>query len=155
MKHDWNSLENYLTIHEKILRFYNKWMDPPRTYRVEKLTQEGSDLILSCHSAFLTTEKGTRIRVDIEKIVEVDDTLPNRKKARTYSYSYSANIPGGDKLIRYCSPHEDGEEEGSAPHHKHHHKHDFTKKPEIKIIVLEADSWPHVGDFLKEVRETF
>ncbi len=44
------------------------------------------------------------MRIDISKDVEIDITVRNRPKARTYNYSYNANTPKGGSLIRYCGP---------------------------------------------------
>lgn len=152
-KHGWNSLQNYLNVHEKTLRQYEKYMEQPRTYRHEKLTEFHHTLI--CEGIIFRTYRDTRVRVDVEKDIEIDPRVPQRARARTYSYKYSANQPGGKKLIRYCSPHEDWEEEGSAAHHKHHHRHDFTKNPKGEITLLGNDGWPHVGEFLEEVLSSF
>lgn len=152
MKHDWNSLKDYIERHERFIHFYQRYMETPRVYKYEWITDQY--LNLSCAQIILNTYIGTRVRVDIDKDVEVDDSNPKRPKARTYSYSYSANIPGGKNLIRYCSPHEDWEEEGAALHHKHHHKHDFTVQP-TQILLLAADEWPHVSQFFDEVLSSF
>ena len=89
------------------------------------------------------------------KVVEIDRTNRNRPWARTYQYKYNANITGGTPLLRYCSPHEDYEEEGAAPHHSHHHKHDFTKNPKGDVTLLGPDEWPHVGEFFEEILGRF
>src|SRR5690606_13426128 len=104
---------------------------------------------------FLRTHRGTVVRVDIEKEVEIDLTIDTRPRARTHGYSYSAIIPRSGTLIRYCSPHDDSHIEGSAPHHKFHHKHDFTKGPAGAITLLGDDEWPHVGQLLDEVLGRF
>ena len=152
-KHGWNSLQHYLEIHDKTLRFYQKHMETPRVYKYEKLNEYFHTL--TCLKIFVHTYKGTRVRIDIKKDMTVDPSNPKRPRARTFRYSYNANIPGGSDLIRYCSPHEDWEQEGSAPHHKHHHKHDFTKGPKEKITLLGDDEWPHVGEFFEEVLNSF
>jgi hypothetical protein len=151
-KHDWNSLQHYLEIHDKTIRFYQQWMETPRFYTHEILNEYFH--ALNCIKIFVHTYKGTRVRVDIKKDVEIDPSTPKRLRARTFKYSYSANIPGGLPLIRYCSPHDDFEEEGSAPHHAYHHRHDFTKNPKGEVIVLGNDEWPHVGEFFEEVLST-
>jgi hypothetical protein len=152
-KHGWNSLQHYLEIHEKTLRMYHRYMETPRLYAYNEDTPYHHTLI--CTHIFLQTYKGTRIRVDIEKDIEVDRSNPKRTRARTFGYTYSANLPGKGELIRYCGPHGDWEEEGSAPHHKRHHKHDFRKNPKGEVSLLGEDDWPHVGEFLEEVLSSF
>jgi hypothetical protein len=146
MKHGWNSWDNYWDIHEKILRIYSKYMQAPKTYKLEKHTAQFYEL--SCEGIMITTFKQTLVRVDIRKEVEIDDSSPNRLRARTIGYSYSVNLPNPDgrNLIRYCSPHID--------HNKFHHKHDFTKKPP-QTIRIGDDEYPHVGEFLNEVLANF
>ena len=147
-KHDWAPLRHFLDIHDKILRFHHRYMETPRSYDLD--WKNPNYLIMRCERVYLTTYKGTRIRVDITKEILVDDAIPNRPKALTYDYTYSASVPGGDTLFRYCSPHHDRDNPKSPDHHKFHHKHDFSGATE-KVIRVEADEQPHVGEFLKEV----
>ena len=132
-KHSWNSLANYLSVHEKTLRFYHKFMEVPKSYTYSIITEFEHNL--NCSGILIRTYRGNRIRMDIRKVIEIDLSHPHRPRARTFDYTYSANIASGPKLFRYCSPHDSFENEGSAPHHSHHHKHDFTKgKEEITLI---------------------
>ena len=152
-KHGWNTLRNYLEIHDKTLRFYHRYMEEPRGYVYEQLNERYHTL--SCLRIFLHTHKGTRVRIDISKDIEVDPSIPSRPRARTFAYSYNVNIPNGRELMRYCSPHDDAHEEGSAPHHSYHHRHDFSKNPRGEITLLGKDEWPHVGEFFEEVLSRF
>ena len=152
-KHDWNSFTDYLSIHEKTIRFYHKFMEIPKVYIHKNITDY--EYQLDCIGIFLYTYRGTRLRVDIRKVIEVDPSNPRRPKARTFKYTYSANIAGGQRLFRYCSPHRDDEEEGKAPHHSYHHKHDYTKNPKGEVILIGSDEWPHVGEFFEEVLSRF
>ena len=152
-KHGWNSLTDYISIHEKTIRFYQKFMETPRVYSYQINTE--FDHELTCTGIIFHTYSGTRVRVDIEKGLEIDPSNPRRLRARTFDYTYSANIPNGPRLIRYCSPHQDWEEEGTASHHAHHHKHDFTKNPKGDVTLLRQDEWPHVGEFFEEILGRF
>lgn len=152
-KHDWNSLQGYLEVHEKILRQYQRYMEVHRSYKYEVITAFWHSL--ECSQIIFQTYQGTRVRVDIHKDIEVDPSNPRRTQARTFKYSYNANLPGGNEVIRYCSPHDDYEEEGSAPHHARHHRHDFTKNPKGEVTLLGKDDWPHVGEFFEEVLKSF
>lgn len=151
MKHGWNSLVHYLEIHETILRTYEKYMESPRIYNKNWLNE--LHLFLSCTRIIVTTYRGSRIRIDIEKDVEVDDSIPGRLRAKTFGYKYSANRPGEPSLIRYCSPHWDANPEKAPDHHRYHHKHDFTRGKEI--ITKTGNDWPHVGEFFEEVLKNF
>ena len=74
-------------------------METVRTYRHEKIT----DLhhTLTCTEIIFITDRNTRVRVDIEKDIEIDPRIPHRPRAKTFSYKYSANIPAhwGHDLI--------------------------------------------------------
>lgn len=146
MKHDWNSLENYLSIHDKILRIYAKFMLQPKHYAL--ITRTDFFYILECKDIRLRTYKGNTVRVDIYKEIEVDPSNKSKQRARTSGYSYGANRPhpNGAPLIRYCSPHFD--------HNKYHHKHDYTKTPPT-IVEVSQDEWPHVGEFFNEVLQNY
>ena len=147
-KHGWNSLKDYLSIHDKTIRFYQKFMETPKLYSHRISTE--FEQSLDCIGIIFHSYRDTRVRVDVRKVIEVDASNSRRPRARTFDYTYSANIAGGPKLFRYCSPHDDYEGEGAAPHHSQHHKHDFTKGSE-EILLLGDDEWPHVGEFFEEV----
>ena len=98
----------------------------------------------------METYKGTVVRIDIRKSALIDPDIKTRLRARTYEYSYSANLPKIGELIRYCGPHDIDTK--SPDHHKFHHKHDFTSGEEV-ITKIDDDEWPHVDEFLREVLE--
>ena len=152
-KHGWNSLTDYMSIHEKTLRFYHRFMETPKVYTPIQFNE--CEMRLICEGIIVHTYHGTRVRIDIKKNLEIDPSNPRRPRTRTFRYKYSANIAGGPKLVRYCSPHEDWEEEGAAPHHRYHHRHDFTKNPNGEVSLLGPDEWPHVGEFFEEVLSRF
>jgi hypothetical protein len=126
-------------------------MNPPKVYEHRWFTPQW--LQLTCLPIFLTTYKTTLVRVDIRIDVEVDDSVA-RPQARTFDYTFSANLPGKSTLIRYCSPHPDPETLTAPGHHAHHHRHDFTSGKEV-IKLLDAESRPYVGEFLDEVLAHF
>lgn len=153
MKHDWNSLENYLNVHSKTLRDYAKRMEDGVIRQCSPTWWTPIYLELSCQKIFFITDKGNRVRVDIRKEAEIDDTYA-RPRARTIYYEYSCNEPGKDTLIRYCGPDPDYDPKKHPPHHDRHHRHDFTSGKEI-ITPIESDAWPHVSDFFDEVLKSF
>jgi hypothetical protein len=148
IKHGWNNWDNYLSVHEKVLKNYSSnFLNTPIYYKIEKITENYFELKLD--KLEVRTKQGNIILVKIEKDVVVQ---PGAKKkiAKTYTYSYHCwvNGPGGviNNLIRYCSPHDE--------HNKFHHKHDFTVKPPL-LLKIAADSWPHVSEFFDEIISTF
>lgn len=150
-KHDWNTLENYLNVHERVLHRYSGNMLTVKTYSIRKITDYFR--VLRAENINFRTFNGNEIRVDIRKNVEVDPSNKKRPRARTYDYTYSASIPNGEKLIRYCSPHEDVKP-GAPDHHQFHHKHIFKDGKE-KIQKIADDEWPHVNEFLQEVLDSY
>jgi len=151
-KHDWASLQTYLNAHERVLRTYSKFMDHPVQYKQSRVTE--NYLILECQSIF-TTYNGTKVRVDIYKDVEIDDSILNRERALTFGYSYNANRPGVGNLLRYDSPDPPAEISPSTPaHHRFHHKHDWSSGTEV-IVKIPDDEWPHVDQFFQEVLTRF
>jgi len=151
-KHGWNSLQNYLEVHYKVLRFYSSNLVVPQDYIYNQHTPYFHSL--QAIGLQFRTYKRSLVRIDIRKFIEVSpDHTSGQPWARTFSYSFNANIPRIGNLIRYDSPHDDTD---STPidHHRFHHKHDFTKTPP-EVIRIPDDKWPHVGEFFHEVLSSF
>ncbi len=87
LKHDWASLQTYLNAHERVLNTYSKYMDKPRIYQQTLIT--ANYLLLECTGIAFTTYAGSKVRVDITKDVEIDDSNPKRLRALTVGYSYN------------------------------------------------------------------
>ena len=121
-KHGANTWENYLRVHEKVLKRYSGYfVNPSVTYAIERITENYYTLTID--RLELKTNQGVTLFVKIEKDVDVQAGV-TRKIARTYGYSYNSWKKwelGITNLIRYCSPHHD--------HNRFHHKHDFTVTP--------------------------
>ncbi len=150
-KHDWASYQTYMDAHERVLKTYEKFMEFPKTYTKEVANE--SWVIFRCQELIFTTYNGSKVQVDLHKDVEIDASVPTRKKARIFAYSYHCGRLGGPNLIRYDSP--DIQIGPKTPkHHYYHHKHDFTSGKEV-ITRVPNDSWPHVSDFFHEVLMTF
>ncbi|MGK5086617.1 hypothetical protein WDW86_03595 [Bdellovibrionota bacterium FG-2] len=154
MKHDWNTLDDYLSVHHRILHFYGKYMETPKAaYQVTQLTPRF--YTLECAGIIFRTYLSNRVRVDIYKEILVDDSNPRRRRARTIGYSYNANTPQGANLIRYDSPDPLSTLGTNSPHHhSYHHKHDESVSPS-RIIRIEDDEYPHVGEFFDEILSRF
>jgi len=145
MKHGWNSWDGYLAVHEKVLRFFAKFMENPKPYQILEVTDQFR--ILKCENIIINTYNGTRLRVDIRKQVLLEQQH-GRLMAKTFRYAYGVFRPNpdGSQLIRYNSPHDD--------HNQFHHRHDHTVNPAV-ITRIGEDEYPHVGEFLNEVLTTF
>ncbi len=142
-KHDWNSWENYLLVHETTLNKYinTRHVAGPRQYTRNKLTDQ--NIQLSIEGLILKSDLGVEIQIKIEKTVELDIEY-SRPRARTFSYSYHALTPkpNARNLMRYCSPHE---------HRPHHHKHLYYSDGTYNVLDVPDRTWPHVSEFLDEV----
>ena len=53
-KHDWNSLPDYLSIHDKTIRFYHKFMESPKVYSKKVLTD--FEMRLKCDGIIVMRE---------------------------------------------------------------------------------------------------
>ncbi len=144
-KHGWNTFDNYLRVHEKVLRTYSGHIftqDPQ--YTISQITENYYEMKIS--RLDIQTEKGTRLLVKIEKDILIKQGA-RRKQAKTSGYSYHAVDKSTDRnLIRYCSPHFD--------HNNFHHKHDYRKNPPLLIKIREEDV-PHVSEFFDELIDNF
>ena len=148
-KHDWASVQSFINAHERVLNHYAKFMDRPRQYIQRRVTD--NYMSLECHDIMLTTYSGTKVRVDITKDVEIDDSNPRREQALTTWYSYNANQPRVGNLLRYDAPDPPASITAmTPPHHHHHHKHEWSAGVE-QISLVPEDEWPHVDEFLHEV----
>lgn len=146
-KHGWNTWENYLQVHERVLRDYSKHFQTSNPqYSIDQITE--NYYTISLDKLIVTTLTGNQVWVKIEKDVEVKKGV-TKKVAKTYSYSYHSwrsKGKGAENLIRYCSPHE--------VHNKFHHKHVYKNNQQV-TTKIEDDDWPHVSEFLDEIIENY
>jgi len=145
LKHDWNTFENYIRVHEKVLRDYsNYFFTQNPTYKEERVTDNYYTLELD--RLGLITNKGTRVYIKVEKDIHVKAGA-RKPIAKLYEYSYHAwDSVSKRNLLRYCSPHED--------HNRFHHRHDYSENPMITTQVAD-DEWPHVSEFFDELINSF
>jgi hypothetical protein len=138
--HGWNSLQNYLKVHERRL-------DDLRGHYVLDDTLEKTfpapDVMeirgrIGCkHGLF----------VDVRKTLEIND----RDQVRTVTYRYHAGIEGSDDraIFRYDNVH------SHAGHEDEHHKHRFCPRTWQEIVPPEwvgYDGWPHLNQVIEELR---
>ena len=66
-KHDWNSWEDYLSVHETTLNKYinTRHVAGPRQYTINKLTDQ--NIQLSIEGLILKSDLGVEIQIKIEK----------------------------------------------------------------------------------------
>jgi hypothetical protein len=142
-KHDWNSWEKYLAIHDRVLTQYIRSYSGtgPERYSVRKITDQHYELSLK--NLILQNSENKSIEFKIEKTVEIDITFA-RPRARIFAYSYHALTPkpNARNLIRYCSPHD---------HRPTHHKHIYQLDGSYNVIEVSRTGFPHVSEFFDEV----
>ena len=64
-KHDWNNLQNYLHVHEKVLKKYSACFSNQPAYKLERPTDQWLELSATLHFQ----HKG--IKLEIDKTAEV------------------------------------------------------------------------------------
>ncbi len=144
-KHGWNTWENYLRVHERVLKDYSSNIITSNPlYKIERVTENYYTLELS--KIEVMTVKGNPVFIKIEKDIVIKEGV-RKKLAKLYSYSYHAWSKSSLKnLVRYCSPH--------TEHNKFHHRHDYSVSP-MKTTRVNDDEYPHVSEFLQEVIDSF
>jgi hypothetical protein len=84
-KHDWNTWENYLRVHESVLRKYQShFITQNPKYSISELTDQYYQLKLD--KLELKTLKGTVITINIEKDIEVQPGWSPGSKAGIISF---------------------------------------------------------------------
>lgn len=128
-------------------------MSQPVQYRHEVVTDNYE--VLSAKIIF-TTSKGTTLHVHIKKDITIRE-YHGRAQAKTYSYRYHANLPDGRAVLRYCSPDNPNTVVDPKNHHTYHHRHVFNHLgDEVQVQnVTGTNDWPHVGEFLSELLNSF
>ena len=140
-KHGFNTWENYLAVHEKVLNSYKHYFKNQNVrYQVQKFTENYYSLKIP--KLELITLKSSRVIVKIIKDVEVKEGV-RKKIAKTFFYSYHVRYAQSDEnILRYCGPDE---------HRPYHHKHVYKNDVEFKVEKVRDNEWPHVNEFLDEI----
>lgn len=89
-KHGWYNLDNYVQIHEKILRFFSKYMRSPKIYTWTWVGDAKIYLEAECNGIEFITNRDTLTGVSIRKSIFVDRSNPKRPRAKTTEYTYHA-----------------------------------------------------------------
>lgn len=143
-RHDWNSLDNYITTHDAQLKRLGK-------YFVE---EEGDCLILRWVDDQTLHIEGTiwchgNIFLNVNKTLQVNE----RNQVRTVLYSYHAGVivKGVTKnLFRYDNAHEYVREGHSDAHHKH--DYDWDTQEQMRAPKwIGHDGWPTLDEVLDEL----
>lgn len=137
-KHDWNNYNNYIIVHERVLRDYAGHFINNPVYDLEQVTSQMLDMRVT----ILLHHK--HLKIEIEKTVEIQE-LGRLKVARTYAYSYNVSDSIGN-FFRYYSPH--------PSHRAYHHKHVYDEitrdEKHSSPFVVGEDDYPHVNEVIDE-----
>jgi hypothetical protein len=137
-KHDWNNLQNYIFVHDKILRQYASCFSNQPQYNPYRSTPYVLELstVLRFHHK--------NLKLEIDKVAEVQVFGKGRESARTYSYTYNVSDSIGN-FFRYCSPHD---------HRPYHHKHTYDSITRVQIHPPQKigdDDYPHIDQVIDEL----
>mgnify|MGYP006379102709 CR=1 FL=1 len=137
MKHNWNNLDNYLSVHANIMHKY--FQIYPQFERISH-----NRIMLRYNALNLTTIKNTNIEIYVLKTAAINQ-VNNMEIARTIEYRYHAKFQNGGNILRYCSPHD---------HRPYHHKHIYSQNVKTTVTIPD-DTWPHFSEFLDEIINTY
>lgn len=139
--HDWNSLDNYLAVHDSALKHWADWFIVANSIIPEMIA--GDRLRLSGR---LLCQDGLYIDVDKTLEVRADGWV------RTIRYSYHVGFEGPPmrSLFRYDNAHTYVREGHPDAHHRH--AYDWSTGEEIRSpIHVGYENWPHLSDVIEEV----
>ncbi|HEY1298132.1 MAG TPA: DUF6516 family protein [Chloroflexota bacterium] len=137
--HDWNSWDNYQTIHEKVL--------DEHTFIFENLLEWTylEDPLLLVLSGHLICDHN--VIVAVSKVLETRLGPRDRLEVRGWKYSYNAFFAGRHNILRYDNTHAD------EPPDQEFHRHAFDLKSgtELPTTRLHRRDMPVLSSFLDEV----
>ncbi len=143
--HDWNSLENYVLVHEKRLA------EHPLVILEASLLQYASEL--KPHPLYdqfvaqglIVCRNG--LHLEVHKRGQIDRT--RLRRVRMYLYSYNAWFPGGHSVLRYDNQH--------VGHEDIYHRHQFDPHTgiETNLTYMERHQFPVMHQVLDELMALF
>jgi len=143
--HGWNSVENFLYLHEKYLAEH-PFVDhgTSDTLVFERFELHGTTYFslsgqVYCHHGVI---------VDVAKYYE-SRVVGGRDQMRGFSYRYNAHVRNGHNVLRYDNGHPD------APEEFHRHRFDPATGEEIERHILTRHELPVFSVILDELQEVF
>jgi hypothetical protein len=140
-KHRRQRFDRYIAIHETVMsQFRDQGFVRGDTLAIEDL---GSGVIGI--TGRIECAEGTYIAV--EKLLAIADGEGATALVETVAYSYSAVLARVGNIFRYCSPHDD--------HNEDHHVHRFDVRAGDMSGTLTfhgRGGWPTLGEVIEELR---
>ncbi|GEM_PF-1756070 len=143
--HDWNSLENFVHVHETRLE-QHAFVDHAKsnTLRFEEYELDGEvfmvlDGVVYCHH---------NVVLEVTKIYETRVTQ-GRRQIRGFSYRYNASIRGRHTILRYDNGHPE------TPDEFHRHLFRISDGEEIERRIITRYELPTFADILTELQRLF
>jgi len=143
-RHGWNSLENYLSIHENRLNEHS-FLDPKKahTISVQYHPFDGEIIVEISGDAYCQGD----IVLEVGKYLETQEDSTGRIYLRGISYRYHAYFRGRHNILRYDNGHDFDE--------YHRHEYDMQDGKEIGRTIITRNQLPTLGEVLDELEEMY
>ena len=139
--HDWNSLENYIFLHEKRLDEHSLVLD----YQLEFLQFPVPDAVYDLIVVEGIVSCSNGLQLEVYKFGDLDRTAARR--VRMAVYAYNAWEPGGHNVLRYDNQHRGTEDV------YHRHLFDRDTGQLIQYKEMPRKDFPVMHDILNELME--
>lgn len=86
--------------------------------------------------------------IDVRKALQIVDGDGHNATVQTFAYTYCAVLAGVGNVFRYCSPHED--------HNQDHHVHEFDVLAGDRagnVRPVGEDGWPLLGEAIGRLQQ--
>ena len=143
--HDWNSLENYVLVHEK--RLAEHPLVVQETSLLQYVVQPKHHTLYDQFEVQGLIVCRNGLHLQVHKRGNMDRTPARR--VRMYLYSYNAWFPGGHNVLRYDNQHV-GEE-----NLYHRHQFDPVTGEEVSLSLMQRHEFPVMHQILDELMLLF
>ena len=143
--HDWNSLENFIYVHETRLA-QHPFVDHSRssTLRFEEFVFDGATRISLAGDVFC--HHNVVLEVDKQYATRI---VGGRRQIRGLRYRYNARVRGRHNVLRYDNGH------AAAPEEFHRHFYRIADGEELERRILARHELPTFADILTELQIIF
>jgi len=141
-RHDWNSYENYVEIHETRLESH-PFVDHSRASTVAFEFYEFEGDLFMVMDGEIYCQKN--VVLEVTKYFDTRRTRSGRLRVRCFSYRYNASIAGKHNLLRYDNGHDLDE--------YHRHRYDVDSGELVAFDILTRNEFPVLSKILDELAE--
>ena len=142
--HDWNSLENYIFLHEKHLDEHALVLEGSSLEFREIATPNALYDVLVVEGIVLCSNG---LHLEVNKLGDIDRSPARR--VRMNLYSYNAWQPGGHNALRYDNQHRRSEDV------YHRHLFDLATGRQIAFTTMPRHEFPVLHTILDELMDLF